>query len=252
LSRCSKQLNRNALLSSSTAFVGASRAFSVSARRLGEGASDAALSQKIAEEIKYEKEAAEDSAEVPEFLKAFNAQGVWQINDTTGNDEVTLTRKFGNENIRLIFSIGDMQSTENDPEFSEDHEDVSDAAEHQEPAGAFPIRASLSITKSTGPGALNIDTVCQEGSFLVDNISFYKDAKLGTDLTAESDWQRRGLYIGPQFDTLDVGVQEEFERYLSERGVDESLALFIPEYAEYKEQKEYVQWLENVKGFVDN
>lgn len=94
---------------------------------------------------------------------------------------------------------------------------------------------------------------------MVDAISFYKDAKIGTELSADADWKRRGLYIGPQvctllpllppflwnadlicywqFDTLDVGVQEEFEKYLNERGINESLALFIPEYAEYKEQK---------------
>jgi complement component 1 Q subcomponent-binding protein len=34
-----------------------------------------------------------------------------------------------------------------------------------------------------------------------------------------------------------VGVQEEFEKFLQERGINESLALFIPEYAEYKEQQ---------------
>lgn len=39
-----------------------------------------------------------------------------------------------------------------------------------------------------------------------------------------------------QFDTLDVAVQEEFEKYLQERGVNEHVALFIPEYAELKEQ----------------
>lgn len=40
--------------------------------------------------------------------------------------------------------------------------------------------------------------MCQEGSFIIDNISFYADAKIGTELTAEADWKRRGLYIGPQ------------------------------------------------------
>jgi hypothetical protein len=40
-----------------------------------------------------------------------------------------------------------------------------------------------------------------------------------------------------KFETLDVSVQEEFEKYLQERGINESLAIFIPEYAEYKEQK---------------
>lgn len=39
--------------------------------------------------------------------------------------------------------------------------------------------------------------MCQDGTFVTDNISFYADAKTGTDLTAEADWKRRGLYIGP-------------------------------------------------------
>jgi len=67
---------------------------------------------------------------------------------------------------------------------------------------------------------------------------------------------------------LDVGVQEEFTRYLQERGINDDLALFIPELIEHKEQKvcksllnrrssshdapqEYVKWLGKVKGFVD-
>jgi complement component 1 Q subcomponent-binding protein, mitochondrial len=36
---------------------------------------------------------------------------------------------------------------------------------------------------------------------------------------------------------LDVSVQDEFEKYMAERGIGEALALFIPEYAQYKEQK---------------
>lgn len=90
------------------------------------------------------------------------------------------------------------------------------------------------------PGCLNLDLMIQDGNFVVDNISFYDDAKVGTDLTAEADWKRRGLYIGPQFDTLDVTVQEEFDHYLQERGIDGSLGQFIPQYAEYKEQ--IVSW----------
>lgn len=33
---------------------------------------------------------------------------------------------------------------------------------------------------------------------MVDAISFYKDSKIGTELSADADWKRRGLYIGPQ------------------------------------------------------
>lgn len=40
-----------------------------------------------------------------------------------------------------------------------------------------------------------------------------------------------------------MNVQEEFEKFLRERGIAESLALFIPEFAEYKEQKVRVELL---------
>ena len=47
-------------------------------------------------------------------------------------------------------------------------------------------------------GALTIDAQAVDGTFNIENISFYTDSKLATELTAEADWARRGLYIGPQ------------------------------------------------------
>ncbi|KAL4072471.1 mitochondrial glycoprotein [Scleroderma yunnanense] len=223
----------------------ASRAFSVSSARFSEGSSDVLLSQKLAEELKYEKDGANEAE--PEFLTTFKQQDLWKIEDVTGNDELTLSRKFGNEHIRVMFSIADVQSAE-EPEFGSEDEDSSEAPDS---IHSYPIRVSLSITKENAKGSINVDTMCQDGAFIVDNISYYPDAQLGTELTAEADWRRRGLYIGPQFETLDVSVQEEFEKFLQERGINENLAMFIPEYSEFKEQKEYVRWLENIKTFVD-
>jgi complement component 1 Q subcomponent-binding protein, mitochondrial len=40
-----------------------------------------------------------------------------------------------------------------------------------------------------------------------------------------------------QFETLDVSLQEVLEKFLQERGINENLAFFVPEYAQYKEQK---------------
>jgi complement component 1 Q subcomponent-binding protein len=48
----------------------------------------------------------------------------------------------------------------------------------------------------------------------------------------------RCIYLNlRQFETLDLSFQEEFEKFLQERGINESLAFFIPEYAQHKEQK---------------
>lgn len=141
------------------------------------------------------------------------------------------------DSIRLIFSIADIQQ---EAEFENDEEGAEESQNN-----SYPIRCSFSITKDSSPGALAIDALCQDGAFIVDNLSYYTDKTVGTELTAEADWKRRGLYIGPQFDTLDVTVQEEFEKFLQERGINESLALFIPEYAEHKEQK-----VCSIHGFV--
>lgn len=238
-------------LASVTARAAVSRAFSVSSRTFGQGNTDTALSNKLSEELKYETQALESAPAVPEFLKDFKKQGVWEIEDLPYNDEVTLSRKFGNENLRLTFSIVDVRAEAEEDFEGEEATSEEDEEHDQEALNVYPIRASLSITKDGVPGALAVDMSCQEGQFMVDNVSFYRDGKLATELTAEADWKRRGLYMGPQFDTLDVVLQEEFEKFLQERGVNESVALFIPEYAEWKEQQEYVKWLDGVKGFVD-
>jgi len=243
VSLASSSVSKVSKMSSNAMNVGV-RAFSRSAMRFGSGSSDIALSQKLKEELTYEKESLSETE--PEFLKTFLKDGVWKINDTTGNDEVTLTRKFGDENIRIMFSITDIQPEEDMEELESDSEsDVEDA-----PA-PYPVRASVSITKSTGPGALNVDMMFQEDEFVIENISFYDDENLGTDLTADADWKRRGLYMGPQFETLDIGVQEEFDKYLQERGINASVAAFIPEYAAHKEQQEYVKWLNKVNKFIE-
>ncbi|KAF6764386.1 regulatory protein suaprga1 [Ephemerocybe angulata] len=221
----------------------ATRTFSVSALRFGSGSTDVSLAQKLQQELEYET--TENAASsTPEFVKELTSQGVWSVEDVPGQDEVALTRKFGQETIRLIFSIADIQSEPEDLEAAEGEEAEQSTAD-------YPIRVSVSITKANAPGALNIDAVVQEGQFITENMSFYDDAKVGTELTAEADWKRRGMYIGPEFDTLDLGLQEEIDKFLQERGINESIALFIPEYAEFKEQNEYVKWLQKVKNFVE-
>jgi complement component 1 Q subcomponent-binding protein, mitochondrial len=77
----------------------------------------------------------------------------------------------------------------------------------------------------------------KDGIFVIDNVSFYPDSALATELSAEADWKRRGLYMGPKFSNLDETVQSDFDTFIEERGLNTNLALFIPDLAEWKEQK---------------
>src|SRR4051794_21644379 len=128
-----------------------------------------------------------------------------------------------------MFTISDVENAE--PAFESDAE-----SEDDEGAASFPVRCSINITKPTG-GALAIEALVQDGLFTVETVSYYKDAKLATEMSADADYKRRGTYVGPQFENLDINLQEGFEAFLAERGIDESLAELIPEYAEWKEQK---------------
>ncbi|KAG8995546.1 Mitochondrial acidic protein mam33 [Tulasnella sp. JGI-2019a] len=227
--------------------VASARNFSISARAFGQGETDVELASKLQEEINYEKEAAEQAGPTPEFVKEFQSNGVWKIEEKTGHDEIALTRKFGNEDIRVLFSIADIDNAQEPPA---EFEDEAPAEDSEDAAGpVLPIRCSVTITKANA-GALTLDCLAQEANFIVENVSYYADSKLASELTAEADWSRRGLYIGPQFDHLDVGVQEAFEKYLDERSIGPALAAFIPEYAEWKEQQEYTKWLQHVHKFV--
>lgn len=127
---------------------------------------------------------------------------------------------------------------------AEEEEDLDDDA-------APPTRLSIVVEKpGRSPGALNIDAVAQDGSIVVENMFYYEDAALATPTTPEGAQKKADVYPGPPFGSLDEDLQILMERYLEERGVTQALAVFAPDYVDVKEQKEYVRWLSNVKGFI--
>ncbi|KAH0562092.1 hypothetical protein GP486_003208 [Trichoglossum hirsutum] len=125
-------------------------------------------------------------------------------------------------------------------ELADDETPDSSLGEDQEPS--FPARVNVTIKKA-GHGAMQIETVAQDGMIVIDNVYYYPSPELADAKSAEKDWQRRGMYTGPPFGNLDEDLQVLLERYLDERGVNTALALFIPDYIDYKEQREYISWL---------
>ncbi|KZF21834.1 regulatory protein-like protein suaprga1 [Xylona heveae TC161] len=266
-------------------------AFSTSRTRWDkEGQVDQELVAKFESELDLENEM-RDPEEIPFDIQNFLKESPFEVTDTPGQEEVILTRKFGDETIRVTFSIADLNAMENDADnfepaqYDEDldldaqsggaqskgtvnqgrtqggnvnvaPEDSVSPADRpeldEEGAGdvAFPARVNISIEKG-GKGALQVETVMQDGVIAIENVYYFNEAELADPKTAEKDWARRGLYSGPPFGNLDEDLQVLLERYLGERGIDTNLAVFVPDYIDYKEQKEYINWLSNVKKFVE-
>lgn len=130
-----------------------------------------------------------------------------------------------NLSLKLTFQISDL-----------DAEPIEEETEGEENVLPAYITSSLVVTKSGSNKAVLVDMAAQPDGFEVTNVAIF-DKSLADAEGAEGDWKRRSMYMGPQFDTLDAAVQDAFQSYLGERGVDEALANFIVSYSEFKEQK---------------
>lgn len=190
------------------------------------------------------------------------------------NDRILCCFQFlTNYSIKVTFSIADLNSIDPEADYQDraigDEEDninqgdeknfkvaPEDQIEEQEGEGeeeqeqSFPARLNIVVEKA-GKGALAVEAVVQEGMVVIDNVFYYADASHAHGKTAEKVHERQDLYVGPPFSNLDEDLQVLLERYLDERGINAALALFVPDYIDMKEQKEYLRWLENVKGFVE-
>lgn len=268
------------------------------------------LVAKIQSEISMEEDMKEDddlSANIKEYLenspfevrdqlrdvRTFHTNAS-QIEDKAGNQEVILSRTFGDEKIRITFTTADLNNNVNPEDALEDQAMYDDADMDVQSGGAntkgainqgntkdgnirvapedrvapadreeleddyegegeveqgFPAHASIRIERP-GKGALAIEATAQDGDFIIEDLYYFPDAELADPQTAEKDWARRTLYTGPPFNNLDEDLQILLEKYLEERGINTRLALFIPDYIDHKEQKEYIRWLNNVKNFV--
>lgn len=113
----------------------------------------------------------------------------------------------------------------------------------------FPARLTIAIEKPAN-GALLIQAVIQDGDLQVEEISHFKDAETAHAQTAEKDWTRQSLYAGPPAENLDPELIAFWGRYLEERGLNVEFQTMVTDYIAYKEQKEYVSWLENVRKFI--
>ncbi|KAJ1555353.1 Mitochondrial acidic protein mam33 [Nowakowskiella sp. JEL0078] len=215
------------------------RTFSLSAYNRSQGLVDKDLSHKLNEEIQHE---GENEAFPSDFLKKFNKLGIWKIEDIAGSKEIKLTRTFGSEKISILSNIGSLSEKNFENIVDEEAEEVVDQQVQ------IPARFTAVIEKKAG-GALEISASIRDSSIFIDNISHIASVGLAVDSTSEADWQRKNYY-SPLFEDLDESVIDLFDKYLEERGIDDTLADFIPQYLQWKEQNEYKLWLKNVTKFI--
>lgn len=114
----------------------------------------------------------------------------------------------------------------------------------------FPLNLSITIDKGA-IGATNVIARAEDGEIEIEYVHFYPRAELIDPKTAEAVKEAQNVYGGPPFPYLDPELQQMYETYVNERGINTQLAYFLAKYVEYKEQREYVQWLESKLALID-
>jgi len=232
---------------------------------------DEELIAKLDSEITMENEM-KDAEGIPTSVKDYVENGPFEISDVPGSEEVVLTRKFGDETIKISFSIADLNNLDPEADYQDramgdEEENINqgdqksfnlapedsladgegEGGEHDQ---SFPSRLNVVVEKA-GKGALAVECIAQDGDIIIENAYYFANAAHAMAKTPEAMSERQDLYVGPPFGNLDEDLQVLLERYLEERGVNAALAIFVPDYIDMKEQKEYLRWLSNVKSFIE-
>ncbi|KAG1455110.1 hypothetical protein G6F56_007147 [Rhizopus delemar] len=223
------------------------RTFLTTLPRWTSGEVDTDLAHQLQEELKFEDTA--EKCEAPAFIKEFLGSNIFHIEDKEGSDKVVLKRTFGNEEIDVIFSISDINHTVEETLEEEEEEEYEELTEEKE---SFPVRATVCIGKEKG--SLVMNTIAQDGNFHIQAVRYFRQGEIEHQDMTKHDIgeQRQDLYMGPLFDELSQELQKTFTDLLEERSIDTALATFLPDYVDYKEQKEYVRWLKDVNEFISS
>lgn len=244
------------------------RSFNSSAIRFEKGpvdvlhSADAELLDVLNSEIALEQSS---EPQVPQLVDSFLKTSGFNLKVTDGVDEVELVKKEGDETIHVFFSISDAQHTsEAEIEGQKEIDDIerpptgNSAAQHEAAEEEsfefseddFDNITRLNIVVEKPNGALAIEGAVQGDTLVLETLVPYSNAQEALADTAEADYTRSSKYRGPPVALLDPSLQGALEAYLNARGLGENFADFVVEFACYRENKEYLQWLKRVQNFI--
>merc|ERR1719436_79885 len=83
----------------------------------------------------------------------------------------------------------------------------------------------------------------EDHRYVIGNLKCFANAEEKDSITS---------YNGPEFEDLDDKLQECFDEYLAEVGMNNEVCDFIDASALDKEQREYIRWLKQSKTFLES
>ncbi|GMM55381.1 Mam33 protein [Maudiozyma humilis] len=216
-----------------------------------------AVSEILKAELRLETESLADAgeAETPALFSEFLEKYGFEVVATPGKNDAHIFKKTEDgETVSVFFDVAQVANLPYDDAMAEE---VANAKSEEEEdfdslADNF-ANVNVVVSKDVDGSSVSFDLLMnlQEGSFYVDSVTPFASKDAALNESAEAELSRELSYHGPPFSNLDEELQETLEIYLSSRGINAELSSFISSYSEFKENNEYIQWLESMKKFFN-
>jgi len=214
----------------------------ISGRFMSSGAAAASdLSSMLSREIAEEHE--NQTLEVPDELDELKREieSDWRVVDGPGTD-TGLTRMYkreaGHNGSKIMVEFHCQENL------------AAEMEEEVEGGEEAPPGFRYSVKVSRAGKCLVFDCVTESmGSFVTGVVVRDDD---GEGHGGGTGGESRGRYQGPMLPEIAEDLQESFMAYLREEcGITDNVDAFISMHADYREQVEYVNWLESVRNMVE-
>lgn len=186
------------------------------------------VSSTLAAEVKHEEEQYEQPKEIAAFLKGSDFKFV----EEAGDVNMALERTMGEKVVRIEWQLTSPYAPDAEMEGEDD--------------GSMEA-TDFVITVEDKEGVHGIAFYCstqggEDHRYIIGHVKNYSTAEEKENVSA---------YNGPDFEDIDDNLQEAFDEYLAEVGMNNEVCDFIDTIALDKEQREYIRWLQITAKFLD-
>ncbi|XP_047689986.1 complement component 1 Q subcomponent-binding protein, mitochondrial [Prionailurus viverrinus] len=200
---------------------------------------DKAFVEFLNDEIKEEKKIQKHGS-LPKM------SGGWELE--VNGTEATLVRKVAGEKITVTFNINNSIP----PTFAgEEEPSQGQKAEEQEPELTSTPNFVVEVIKNGGKKALVLDCHYPEdevGQEEEDESDIFAIREVSFQSVGESEWKDTNYTLNTA--SLDWALYDHLMDFLADRGVDNTFADELVELSTALEHREYITFLEDLKGFV--
>jgi len=185
------------------------------------------VAQTLQSEVKHE----EEQYEQPKELKAFLKNSEFKFVDEDGDVNMLLERDMGDKVARIEWQLSSPYAPEEMEGEDDGAQEATDFVVTVENKEGFP---GISFYCSTQGG--------EDHRYVIGHVKNYATAE-----------EKEGVnsYNGPEFEDIDDKLQEAFDEYLAEVGMNNEVCDFIDAMALDKEQREYIRWLKISQSFLE-